>query len=118
LIIAFFIIGASGVRGTSRLGLIASYTVWMSISFVVHHQMRRRALEVELFAASLRPTECLRCGYDVRASHDVCPECGSEIPGTCPEADAQARAATAAAALGPSRSVVLLGLLPLLNSSP
>ncbi|MDB5172129.1 MAG: hypothetical protein JWN51_902 [Phycisphaerales bacterium] len=57
--------------------LINMVSVWRLVAF--SNRTRRLALQAELLAQGLVPQTCFHCGYDLRASHGCCSECGAVI---------------------------------------
>jgi hypothetical protein len=52
----------------SLLGVCAAPSIWMSSGALILRLRRRRRQLLGL---------CMRCGYDLRSGHGVCPECGT-----------------------------------------
>jgi hypothetical protein len=73
-------LGGFGPRATQRITItLAKAPLWMLLvvlailpcTWLLHRRLRRP-----------RPGICATCGYDLRASNNRCPECGSPIPAT------------------------------------
>ena len=82
LLVALVLISALGiwrhsVTASVVLTAIVAATLWFPFSWI--HRiilMNREARRILRAAGSL----CVQCGYDLRASPDVCPECGTPVP--------------------------------------
>jgi hypothetical protein len=72
---------SSGTRGfwlRVRWPFIAALSAILPVVRVVHVWRKRR-----LYAAMVA-NACPECGYDLRASHKYCPECGRPVPKPAP----------------------------------
>jgi DNA-directed RNA polymerase subunit RPC12/RpoP len=56
-------------QGMGIIGLV----IWIALLFADDRQARRKRL------AELANVRCPACGYDLRASPDRCPECGTQV---------------------------------------
>lgn len=68
--------------GTKRIILVISYWFLTFVTFLPPAWLIRRYVRRNLQIFRRAKGLCERCGYDLRASKDKCPECGTEIPRT------------------------------------
>lgn len=69
----------TGAQYPSRLvllGIGSTFHAFLALGgFVLARKIARRAIEKRRYGMGL----CLHCGYDLRASKERCPECGTAI---------------------------------------